>query len=709
MGKKSPRKKPIMKSEPIKNESKLKWFNDISSITIIISLALCAIIYLWKIIFSGGMLPGHPSDLIELPVLSQIDSIINYHQFPLWDNLWISGFPEYASPISALYDPLITIPYLLFGLVNGVKFITVFHVFLAGISFWLFSTTITSNKVVQFYGSLLFMFSGSLSFRIDPGHTELMTTQMFIPLTLFFVIKAIESKDLKYIILSSISMSMFVFGGAIYYFVFFMVMFFIYSITKVVDAGEYEHKNKYNKQNLKILSSIFILFLMFCSIKLIPVLTVSDSILRIDPIDPFKGSGIFKNMVTSFATGHTYHSSYAYLGFLPFIFAISSLFIKIKDKLFLCASFVIFLLWAGGNNTFFGVFHLLPFLDNFRVPGRSLLFASFIVITLSMYGLHWLLESFEKDKKTVKPILFVIGTIMFFEIQEIIVSFIKNITSAPRFEIIGILFVVSIAMFILLKRSPWQKSTKNLAFILIAFSMIAASNTNIEYINPYENVLDDSTAQNIMTEIKNYDGGEHEQIWLTTNGWPYQHTEFAYNSMVEGMHMQRAYYAYYLKDTPSSILISDTTYYAANYLIDTQYLESGNKFNMPPILSVDGISVHKLENSLPNVFVVRNGNIIPLEIKFFSPNKVVADGSDIQFGDVVVYKAAYYKGWKVNGMNAQNLGNMIGTEIKDPNGDITFTFEPSDFKVGAIITTITVLIYIAMFMRRRELNKYFEK
>jgi len=393
---------------------------------------------------------GIPSDLIELPVLSQIDSILNYYQFPLWDNLWISGFPEYASPISALYNLLVTVPYLLFGLVTGVKVITVLHVFLAGISFWLFSTKVTSNKMIQLYGSMLFMFSGSLVGRIDAGHTELMTTQMFIPLTMFFVIKAIESKDVKYIILSSISMSMFIFGGALYYFVFFMVMFFVYSITKIVCA-EHEYHDKYNKQNLKILLSILILCLMFSSIKLIPILTLSDNIVRIDPIEPFKGSGIFKEMVTSFVTGsalsgYSYYESYSYLGFLPFILAILSLFSKTKEKLFLYASFIIFILWAGGNNTFFGALHLLPFIDNFRVPGRALLYASFILITLSMYGLHWLLELFERDQKAVKPVLFAIGTIIFFEFQEIIVKFVKSMATGARFEIIGVFLVISITM-----------------------------------------------------------------------------------------------------------------------------------------------------------------------------------------------------------------------------------------------------------------------
>ncbi|MHC1576601.1 MAG: hypothetical protein ACXQTE_04540 [Methanosarcinaceae archaeon] len=695
-----------------KNNDTGKTF-DSTILMILGALAMCTILYMWDIIFSSGMLPGHPSDLIEPPVLSQINSIINYHQFPLWNNLWTTGFPEYASPISALYNPLVTIPYLIFGVLTGVKVIVVLHVFLAGICFWLFSTTVTANRSLQLYGSILFMLSGSLAGRIDAGHTELMTTQIFIPLTMYLMVKAYELKDVKYIIASAISMAMFVFGGAIYYFVFFVVLFAIYSAMRIFDKGRSSGK-RYSIPDLKVMISIFTLCLMFSSIKLIPALMVSDHIVRIDPIDPFTGSGLFRDLITSFATGnalsgYSIYESYAYLGLIPFIFAILSVFNRTRDRLYLYPPLIAFFIWASGNNTFTGYIHLLPLLDGFRVPGRTLLFASFIVIILSIYGLEWFLNSFDNNKEKVKPILYLLAVVIFFELQEITLDLIRNYSSDPEIEIIGVGLVVAVVVMLMMKNAVWDRTTRNLAVILIVFSVLAVSSANIQYINPYENIMENETSIALATGIKAYDANEHEQIWLVTDGWPYHHMDVAYNSMTEDMHMQRAYYGYFLKDMPSSISVGDTIYHTANYLIHTQYLETGESMDIQSILTVNGVSVHQINNSLPNVFAVRNGEIISLPIKYFSPNKVVADGTDVRSGDVVLFKNAYYKGWKVNGDDAQNIGNMVGYEIIIHEDEIIFTFEPFDFKVGLGISLLSLLSFAVLLMRREKINVFLKK
>ena len=497
--------KPVEESESeVKAESKIF---DSKSLIVIFTLALSAIFYLWKIIFATGMLPGHSSDLIELPVIAQLESILVYHQFPLWNHLWFGGFPEYASPISALYDPLITLPYLLFGLLDGVKVIVVLHVFLAGVCFWLFSTTITSNKMLQLYGALLFMLSGSLAGRIDAGHTELLTTQMFIPLSMFFIVKATENKDIFYIILSAISLSMFVFGGAIYYLAFFMMMFFIYSLLNCVTLRNGKYGLKFD--NFKVLSLVFILFLMFSSIKLIPVLLIGDNITRIDPIQPFKGSGIFKETFTLFFTGNSldeypYYESYAYLGFIPFIFAMLSVFNRSEKKLFLYPSFIAFLLWAGGGNTLFGILRYLPLFENFRVPGRSMLFASFVVIALSLYGLQWFIESYEKDKKALVYLLSLIGVILFFELQEFIIDSGKVLFSDLGIGFVGLVSIVAVSFLLLIKNKNILTTSNKIIFMILFTSIVLIAATNITIFKPYENNIENATSNELMLKIKGF-------------------------------------------------------------------------------------------------------------------------------------------------------------------------------------------------------------
>ena len=714
MGQTSKQKRVIQENDISEVPVDTKRANDGSSLIIIISLALCTLFFMWDIIFSTNMIPSHPSDLIEVSVLHRISSIVTYHQFPLWNDMWISGFPEYASPISELYDPLLMIPYLFLGLIDGVKFIIVTHVFFAGIAFWLFSTTITQNRSVQLYGSLLFMLSGSMTARLYPGHTELMTTQMFIPLTMYFISKSLNERDVKYIIFSAVSMAMFIFGGAAYLFIFFLMLFFVYSLMNVVGLDK-QGNNKINikRSNLKILALIFVLCLMFISIKTIPILNLTDNIVRNDPIEPFKGSILFKDSVAYFVNGgadssFSNYESYAYIGFLPAIFAFLSVFNRSKEKKYMYPSFVVFLLWAGGNLTLFGWIHLLPFLNNFRVPGRAFIFASFILISLSVYGLIWFLNSFEKDKKLVMPVLYTIALVVFFETQEIFINLFRNL-QPEILEILGVALITSVGCYLLLKKSEWKKETRKIAFVIILFSVLAVSAANIQFVNPVENKLNDPTAQKLMAAIKDHDNGEHEQIWITTTGWPYYHTEIAYNSMINGIHIQRAYYAYYLKNSPFDLVINNTRYYASNYVVDTQYLDSGETSDIPATFKVDGVSVYKFENSLSNAFAIRNQNVIPLEIKYYSPNKVVVSGSNVQLGDVVMLKTTYYDGWKFNGQDAENIGNMVGGQINAPLEDVTFTFSPFDFKLGASISLLTIIIFILMILKRDSINVYIRK
>ena len=144
-----------------------------------------------------------------------------------------------------------------------------------------------------------------------------------------------------------------------------------------------------------------------------------------------------------------------------------------------------------------------------------------------------------------------------------------------------------------------------------------------------------------------------------------------------------------------------------NYIIDTQYLETGVKADMAgfeKVADINDISVYKIENSLPNAFIVGGSEIQSLPIKYFSPNKVVIDGSKIKQGDLVVLKTAYYKGWKANGKPAINAGNMLATTAEISNNDITFNFAPADFKIGLVISLLALLFCILVFLRKDSNN-----
>ena len=696
----------MIESSPLKKEINLKTF-----IFPIIFFALIAISYSFWTISADGMLPGDNRDIISesISATSLVKSILEYHQFPLWNNYWITGLPEYASSASTLYYPFATLFYLAFGTPDAYNYIIPFHLFLSAFAFWLFSSTITPNKSMRFYGSVTYMLSGVVSAKINMGHMAMFMAHPYIPLSMFFLNKSYSTKDTKYMILSALSMSMIMFTGAIYYVVFFIFLFAVYAFTKIVDVDSLINKKmSINKNNIKISMEIFTLFIMLSAVKLIPTLLFAGNIVRIDPIDPLEDGILLKDAVALFLISGGWERDF-YLGFIPLSMAIISIFHKSKERYYMYIGILVFLIWASVKNSFFWWIHLFPVLDSMRVPFRSLGFVSFLLIALMLYGFEIVLDVFENSRKNRNIITWSVLFLIFFELQEFIIEFVTGDYSGSKIGIIVIIVTFSIVSWSLIKKSNWNLDTKKIAWCIMSFTVLALVMNNIVLITPEKNTLKDSTAPEIMQAIKDYDAGDNTQIWITTNGWPYQHQDFAYHAVKNDIHIARAYYSYYLKNMPSIINIDNQMYHVANYIIDTQYLETGVKadmVDMEKITEINGISVYKIENSLSNAFIVDENGIRDLPIKHFSPNKVIVDGSNVEQGDLIIIKTAYYNGWKANGKPANNAGNMVAATAKTSNDDITFHFAPIDFKIGSALSFFTALFCIVIFLRKgRDIPK----
>ena len=695
-------------SESLPRKSKIDFK---TSILPIIAIALIAIFYSFWTISAEGMLPGDNRDIILVSVQATpfVKSILEYHQFSLWDNFWITGHPAYASSVSSSYYVFGTLFNLLFGAPDSYNYSIPFHLFLSGVAFWLFSSTILSNKSMRFFGSVTYMLSGVISAKIGMGHIGMFTAFPYIPLTMYFLSKSYLTKNSKFIVLSGLSMSMFVFSGAAYFLVFFMFLFAIYAFTKIVDLEHLLKNKKYliDKNNLKVSIIIFVLFAMLSAVRIIPMVLFTDDMVRIDPINPLEGGVLFKDAFILFITsGGWEHESY--LGFIPIALAVVSIFHNSKNKQYMYMGIVVFLIWVSVKNSFFWWIHLFPFLDSLRAPVRVFGFISFLIIALSLYGFEVLVEAFEKSKKYRNIILGSVIFLIFFELQEFIIGIAADVYDGAR---IGILLTVTAFSFLswtLIKQNNWKQGTKKMVFAIMSFAILALVMNNTLIIAPADNPLNEPTAPKIIQEIKDFDSGTNTQIWVTTNGWPYQHQEFAYHAVKNGVHIVRAYYAYYVKDMPSSINIDNQIYNVANYIIDTQYLETGIKADiagLEKVTEVDGVSVYKIENSLSNAFSVNENGMQSLNIKYFSPNKVIVDGSKIKQGDLVVLKTAYYNGWMANGKPAINAGNMVSTTAETSNDDIIFKFDPMDFKIGFAITMFT-LIFCVIICLRKETNVF---
>jgi uncharacterized membrane protein YfhO len=151
--------------------------------------------------------------------------------------------------------------------------------------------------------------------------------------------------------------------------------------------------------------------------------------------------------------------------------------------------------------------------------------------------------------------------------------------------------------------------------------------------------------------------------------------------------------------------IGNITYYTPDYFIDTAYLENGNQNLDNVTFKVNNISVYKPDHVLPNAFVIRNDQLVPSKIEKFSADEVTISGN-FSAGDIAALKSSFYPGWKLNGKDASNIGNMIGAQIPSDTTSVTFRFDPPDFKIAGIISGIGVIILIVLIIKRREIEKY---
>ena len=240
---------------------------------------------------------------------------------------------------------------------------------------------------------------------------------------------------------------------------------------------------------------------------------------------------------------------------------------------------------------------------------------------------------------------------------------------------------------------------------LICISIIAACAAGFTYLKPVDPDFESSPANAIIKELEKYPSN-NAQAWAATTGWPYQDMKYTYLFMINGIHAQRGYNAYYLNTMlPISYNIGNTPYFTSDYIIDTAYLDSGELAIPNYTFMADGVPVTVMENVLPNAFILRNGNeIIKPTVEKFTPDEVVITG-DFKAGDIAVLKTAYYNGWKINGEDTVNAGNMPATELKSDTQKIVYNFAPASFTIGLSLTLIGIIILIAMIVFRKKVEE----
>ncbi len=268
-----------------------------------------------------------------------------------------------------------------------------------------------------------------------------------------------------------------------------------------------------------------------------------------------------------------------------------------------------------------------------------------------------------------------------------------------------LLAIILILFIAIVHKLPFFSVKGNIVCVLLVIGFFLGIMTSLTFLAPSPSELENSKSRGVINTIDDIPTGAI-QPWVVDTGWPYMHIDFTYWYLRSGIHPINAYYAYYLKNMPEMAYnIGNTYYFTSDWIIDTKYLENGQQNLKQVTFKVDNISVFKPENVLPNAFVIREGSLVKGEMITYSPDIVVLNGS-FREGDIAILKSIYYPGWKVNGLNAESVGNMVGIRLIKDVSVIRFSFEPMDYYFGVLLTVsgISVLIFLILFRKKIDIK-----
>ncbi|HEY9245388.1 MAG TPA: hypothetical protein VIO11_00930 [Candidatus Methanoperedens sp.] len=629
------------------------------------------------------------SNIADVPYYT--GSILKYGQFPLWNDLGFLGFPQYASPLTSFYYPVSTIVYFLFGGLEGVKILIPLHMFLSGVGFWIFSSLLTSKKAPRLYGSLLFMISGSLAARIYAGHIQMFMMLPYIPITMYASIKAVETRETRYMALSAISMSLPILMGAPYYFAYLLLMLLVLGAVKIIEYKN--NKLKIRKDNLIVVGLILALAFGVSGILSVPILNGNDQFER--NVDSLGGSDTVDNIISSFSLGENLDfgtlrmwgyegkwnwENYSFIGFIPLVLATLSVFTVSRHKNFFYASLVVLIIYAQGSYTNFAWLHFLPFFDKLRVASRILVFIAIILISMAVLGFDWFVESYEKKENISKSIFIIIAFFMIVTGLEYIRNFSSDYNPVKIGILIKILLILGAVYFIFRK----YIKDSNILISIVLFSLLALliSNAQLLAMNPFipADIKSNQDLQEAFIKSGMKNEGPPSIIKGTGNGGLNSLVGYSLNSQNFGYY--NIGYGYVYKYRPQSIAISGTQYSTIDYELDYGTFQD--------------FKAVTLKNTLPYAFSVQGNQIIPLKLKYYSPNKISVEAGDIKSG-IIVMKNAFHKGWKVDGAKTEDYKGLIAVNA-DGRQEYDFIFAPDDFYIGALVTIVALVLCAILYI-----------
>jgi hypothetical protein len=404
-------------SNNINKNSLMKFLNSHTFYILLIALLVCVSLLSYftlnKTCHSGDCRISHLSPFIIIE-----NSLKDFNQVPFWNSQTMSGEPFLNMGIPNFYPPVLLMS-MFMPAVGVMNFTILIHIFLAGLGMYLLGNYFFKQKIIGLYAAVLYIFVHILTIR---DIVYWIIGASYIPLIVLFILKALDSEELKTKIFNTLIASVFLallfLGGATNHFMYLMlIMLCIFSFYAFKLFRNY---NKISLTKLKHFILVGVLFLLLgFSLMAIKILPASQWIEFTNRAGTMSWQEVYGAGHLSFEYafnilikgGYAPGTSGTQLGILGLFFcgfAIYSYYKKKKDDkiIFLFASMFFIIFLAAGGFYFFWKF--VPGFGKLRAISRVLYIYVFFGCLLAGKGFFEFLLTLKKKFSFDKSMLYYI-------------------------------------------------------------------------------------------------------------------------------------------------------------------------------------------------------------------------------------------------------------------------------------------------------------
>ena len=600
-------------------------------------------------------------------------------QFPLWNPYLNGGAPFLADPFFHVFNPVIGLPVLAWGEVNGMKIALLLSFFVAGAGQYLLGYHLGLSRPARLWASALFVMNGQFAARFWQGHYNFLPTAAWIPWVILSALMCFKSRRKWPVIVGAVAIALMWLSGNPYYPVYVAAALLAIVVMAAVQFDAALSVFQMDRIGLIRVAAMGLLGLLLAAVAFLPQLELTPRLSKINEPGLEGSQPLHRAVINFLADDRQFADSemlgklpieeeyYAYIGAMPFIFMLCLPLAlrpgRRRDVLALIGVLLVMFVWADAKNSIVGVLYdRLPALVNFRYPSRVLILGVCVIPLLGAYGLDELIRRVRDISRDVR-----------------LAGMIKDLPAgdgAARTVIVGGVPVRSLAVLIvagLAASGVWSVYEAN-SPIVTTVPRFTTSDAPLDWLQQHD--------RSVYYLNSPQSSGWHQGI------------------LSHGFYWMNAWYGWYLRRSGGEewdVSIPDLQLNGKYLLVAPGVIPLEPDAQLLRLF--EGADIYRLPSSPPYAFVYRrtasaessSGRMIAAVASWNGPNELSVSAAAGP-GDYIVALVNHYPGWSVTVDGAEqsplNVSGYLGAAAQPGQHVYRFVFSPLSVKLGLALSLI---------------------